>query len=64
MRKLLLLAGICFVFNLSAQNNWNQQNRNHSIMDEYSWMDEMRYDDEFSYAMDKKTIEKITSLKF
>lgn len=52
MRKLLLLAGICFALNLSAQKNWNQYDRNHSIMDEYDWMDEMRYDDEFSYSMD------------
>ena len=52
MRKLLLLASICFALNLSAQKNWNQYDRNRSIMDEYSWMEEMRYDDEFSYSMD------------
>ena len=52
MRKRLLLTGICFALNLSAQKNWNSYNRSHSIADEYSWMDEMRYDDEFSYSMD------------
>lgn len=51
MRKLLLLTGILFALNLSAQNSWQQHNRNRSIMNEYDWMDEMRYDDEFSYSM-------------
>lgn len=51
MRKLLLLAGICFALNLSAQKNWNQYDRNRSVMNEYDWMDEMRHDDEFSYGM-------------
>lgn len=52
MRKLLVLASICFVLNATAQRNWkNYTDYHRSTIDPYSHMMDMQYDDEFSYAM-------------
>lgn len=51
MRKLLVLAGVCFVLNVSAQRTWANYENHCPVLDSHDWMMEMRYDDEFSYSM-------------
>lgn len=52
MRKLLILAGVCFVLNATAQGNWKNRNFNSSTIDSHTWMMDMCYDDEFTYTVD------------
>lgn len=51
MRKLLLLAGLCFALNATAQRTWVNYQNQCSVIDANDWMLDMRYDDEFSYSM-------------
>ena len=50
MRKLLLLAAVCFALNASAQQNWQFYKNHCPSLDSHDWMMNMRYDDPFSYA--------------
>ncbi len=54
MRKLLILAGVCFVLNATAQRDWKNYSPNSSTIDSHSWMEDMCYDDEFTYTLDYK----------
>lgn len=54
MRKLLILAGVCFVLNATAQRDWKNYSQNHNTIDSHTWMMDMCYDDEFTYTLDYK----------
>lgn len=54
MRKLLLLASVCFVLNATAQKNWKNYSHPPRTVDSHTWMMDMSHDDEFTYTLDYK----------